>query len=184
MINTLANDSEFVTKTVIHINKNKKKDLLKLKEEYKVIQSNLSNVKKEINNIEGLLASGGKGLNSLIKKLQELEERQNQFEAETSKLKLSINGLQEQVFDFDSIKPFFENFSSTFEMISPEDKRRLIGVFIEKIEISIPKDKSEGRIKIKPWNLQSLDLSYEEILSSSFEPTSLLGRDLNPQPSG
>ena len=72
-----------MTKTVIHINKNKKKDLLKLKEEYKVIQSNLSNVKKEINNIEGLLASGGKGLNSLIKKLQELEERQNQFEAET-----------------------------------------------------------------------------------------------------
>ena len=58
-------------------------------------------------------------------------------------------------------------------MISPEDKRRLIGVFIEKIEISIPKDKSEGRIKIKPWNLQTLDLSYEEILSSSFEPTSL-----------
>ncbi|MCH8272925.1 MAG: recombinase family protein [Candidatus Marinimicrobia bacterium] len=173
LINTLANDSEFVTKTVIHINKNKKKDLLKLKEEYKVIQSNLSNVKKEINNIERLLASGGKGLNSLIKKLQELEERQNQFEAETSKLKLSINGLQEQVFDFDSIKPFFENFSSTFKMISPEDKRRLIGVFIEKIEISIPKDKSEGRIKIKPWNLQTLDLSYEEILSSSFEPTSL-----------
>ena len=81
--------------------------------------------------------------------------------------------MQEQVFDFDLIKSFFENFSKTFEMISPEDKRRLIGVFIEKIEISIPKDKSEGRIKIKPWNLQTLDLSYEEILSSSFEPTSL-----------
>ena len=109
----------------------------------------------------------------MIKKLQELEKRQNQLEAEISKLKLSINGLQEQVFDFDSIKPFFENFSSTFEMISPEDKRRLIGVFIEKIEISIPKDKSEGRIKIKPWNLQTLDLSYEDIVSSSFEPTSL-----------
>ena len=87
--------------------------------------------------------------------------------------------MQEQVFDFDSIKPFFENFSSTFEMISPEDKRRLIGVFIEKIEISIPKDKSEGRIKIKPWNLQTLDLSYEDIVSSSFEPTSLPDRCRN-----
>ena len=144
-----AKDDGFFEADVRQIKGNASESLVQKRDERTGLATNLSSVRKQINNIVSNLTQlevKPKDVSELKAKVEGLNKQAGDLDTRLGVLDREIDKLERQQIDKKDLRRVFREFGEIYTLASPEAKRRILNILIEEIRCSVKRGERKGEI--------------------------------------